>query len=752
MEQHRSTHLHAEETMRRTSKFSFPIPGRKHKEDSQGRPAHGANNLSKAQRILGTDNDLNIDTLLARDEDRPWTPAESRSSGMSISISETTASSNHDPVHWEGDVDMSPTGLILGEQASSNLLGRRFMEDGRFLRDRDSSSTLKSYYDRQNIPLSISQQTSASSSRDMALRKGYPPAISNGPSTYDLPHGSSDSHGATGNEQKKEDSFDVDEAPATRKKISRLDLSTLFSKARKPGHGPTDSSSLSPIPSTAGTEGSRLRSGHLLDPTRRKLKRSQSKDSMHSPRLDVLPERSQSAMAHIYDHGEDLPFKSPRMYQIPETRVVHRPSTSAGRLDHFTTSLNHAEPMSSSPEKGWSSWRNVRAFAAHHPTTEFHTHDLTPSLVPRTWGSASTASISSRNTRTSKNTAGSVISQSDLHEKSVLSLSSDSEGDSDAQLPVENDIIRIGTIMDPLPPPQTETRISPPRSETPTARRGHRTDASLEAPISTVPEDSVISNDLSGPLIPSSSLITPPSSSHRHMKRPGTKSSDRNLSFKLAKSPQFHKPLSNPSAQSSQILTPPHSPGSAVFRQPADKTCRMMAVTEQEEALLAALRRKRARMREQIIEEHENAARNHSAKSSVSTIPRSGTVTKKQEVLLFFDAPISASRSMDIAEPSPDLSDFCFASDDESTPKTSRAPSRMGRSRRDSHTVPYTRDERLRPLTPSFGLPPDRHAGLASPRKEKRSIGVRFIDEEMIAGGEHFILEDDEPMIWNMPM
>lgn len=41
----------------------------------------------------------------------------------------------------------------------------------------ESSSTLQSYYDSSKSPLSISQQTSASSARDMALRKGFPSIV-----------------------------------------------------------------------------------------------------------------------------------------------------------------------------------------------------------------------------------------------------------------------------------------------------------------------------------------------------------------------------------------------------------------------------------------------------------------------------------------------------------------------------------------------------------------------------------------------
>lgn len=45
------------------------------------------------------------------------------------------------------------------------------------LKKEQSTSTLRSYYDRKQSPLAVSQQTSASSARDFALRKGCPPVI-----------------------------------------------------------------------------------------------------------------------------------------------------------------------------------------------------------------------------------------------------------------------------------------------------------------------------------------------------------------------------------------------------------------------------------------------------------------------------------------------------------------------------------------------------------------------------------------------
>jgi hypothetical protein len=84
------------------------------------------------------------------------------------------------------------------------------------LKKEKSSSTLRSYYDRRKSPLAVSQQTSASSARDFALRKGCPPAV---------PKLLPDMSGPQNSEN----------APSTnraepKKRPSRLDFSMLFPK------------------------------------------------------------------------------------------------------------------------------------------------------------------------------------------------------------------------------------------------------------------------------------------------------------------------------------------------------------------------------------------------------------------------------------------------------------------------------------------------------------------------------------------
>ena len=114
---------------------------------------------------------------------------------MSVTLSDMDAESVKTPDEFPFPGMHTPSELLpqptqnKGRQGSSPLLGEHYMfvsaNGGTFsnassppARRAESSSTLRSHYDPKKSPLSISQQTSASSARDMALRKGFPP-ISN---------------------------------------------------------------------------------------------------------------------------------------------------------------------------------------------------------------------------------------------------------------------------------------------------------------------------------------------------------------------------------------------------------------------------------------------------------------------------------------------------------------------------------------------------------------------------------------------
>ena len=789
--------------MGRTSKFSFPIPGRKHKEvpSVNVQTVPGNSNLSKAQRILGTSNNLNIDISPIREEGQhQWKHPGSRSSGMSISISDSTRSA--ESIHesqseqWEHESGVLPKGI--SEKASSTLLGRRYGEDGTTttsdrsgrLRNEDSSSTLKSFYDRQQMPLSISQQTAASSARDLALRKGCPPVVQRSPllqvetalDPFDEHFAASNKHNGSG--------LQAIQSPEKRKKPGRLDLTKLFPKSRRHGDK-SDSDYMTPSPSSASTNGSHNAGSLMPDSARRKLKKSQSKESMQSQKCSVRSERSyeqrqtNGTLLQLYDHYENLPVRSPRMDRIPESRVPdHIPSGRDSKIIRTDPEPNSSkrspDPPASSSSKEPFSWKNVRSSLA--------ATNLTPSSLTRSsltppnsnWESTSAASISSRNTRTSKTTAGSSFSHSDLQEKSVLSLSSDSEDDSETDPglslgpPSRGKSSGGSSCGSPINTSQVQKSTQP--SGGLTARNyGQRRGPVQQAPYLTVPENSASSSRLSGPWTPPPQLATPPSSSHqRYSQLPSPREKkDQSSSIRSGNSSRRAKPPSIASIQSLQAPhTPPLSPSSMVFRQTSERSSRFMAVTQQEEALLEALRQKRARMREEIIEEHETTMKTPprekekqpsrlssvTARSSASTLRPAKEADKKQTILLYLDTPLASTQSIDTAEPSPDLDDFLsFGSDEEPTPRTSWAPSRKGKPRPDSFIAPLQRQDtvsssappsaaRLSAVGSARGFKPDRSSGVAS---KKRNTGVRFVDDSGVANSDDF-LADEEPMLWNV--
>jgi len=199
-----------------------------------------------------------------------------------------------------------------------------------------------------------------------------------------------------------------------------------------------------------------------------------------------------------------------------------------------------------------------------------------------------------------------------------------------------------------------------------------------------------------------------------------------------------------------------------------------MAVTKQEELLLEALRQKRARMKEKIIEEHEIAkvptppripkrvASQYSTTSSISTVRGPDGSSNKGHILMYLDTP-GPDVPIDAAEPSPDLSDFLsFGSDEDSTPRTSWMPSQKERERLrpDSST---RRVEKTSPKTPpsaarlsavgnlSADLQTLRAERDQGPKKRTANVGVRFAEEEKAVNSQDFLLDENETdVIWGM--
>ena len=715
--------------MGRTSKFSFPLPSRKYAaakggEESVSRPPLGRSSaLSKAQRILGTDNDLDIDSPL---QDDRWGYPSSMSSGMSISVSESTQSarstnetgslSRSYSGQWEHESGVLQSVPRLRGKASSTLLGRYHGEDAatdtssinRRIRREGSDSTLKSYYDRQKSPLSVSQQTSASSARDMALRKGVPPVIPLSPLLL-VP--SIDRFGQPLEEDQQQRVVSRD---SSRRKPTRLDLSMLIpSSLRAKAGADAESSTLSLYSPSSNT--SRASSSKYSTSSRRKLKKAPSKESLQSQNqclhsshaYDPRQRQTNDTLSQLYERYEQLAIQPPPTSQIPrpipesfmpqrEMQPQNRGISKASRaepndriLSPQDHSRNKASYLSPSDNQVFS-WKNVRSSMMASP------HEV-----------SSAASLSSLNTRSSRKTSTSAISSSDLKKNSVLSLSSDSEGETSDREPRKT---ATSLVNKKTPQVMIDGTSTSTKSYRHVRQRSHETSSTTHTskkgsartrPILTIPE-------LSATTLPSH-----PTKDHNMAKSPSLGAKKPSLVLKA--------PLQHP--------TPPLSPSSIESREKGSSN-RYMAVTKQEEALLEALRQKRARMREKIIEEHETAK--SPPRAPYTTTRSSGKAGSDDRILLYLDTPISNL--------SPDLSSF-LSSDEESPPGSKKwIPAQKSHPRMDQRTSSTTQNAGLRAVR------------FEDPKSPDAFAGVRVVDNIQSANRQDFLLEEENEnqLVWGM--
>jgi len=744
-------------------KFTFPIPGRRQKT-APSAPATAP--LTKAQKILGT-GELNIDSpTLPKDQAR-WAGGSRPTSGISISISESsTGRDEHDGgglgILREGEVVNVTSPRFPNYDDESNIIPQRrgsgydgrSLTDASSLRRRESNSTIMSYYDKTKVPLSISQQTSNS-----AMAKGLP---SKANSLLDISGVMSPPRG-----KKK-------------KKPAMLDLSYLLPKGRSPTSANTQKSlalgaelatsspsSVSASPFDADISPARQRSDRILGRRRKNSSGAGQGDVLSPPHTGKNSSRGgpeAAGLSNLYEHYEQMSFRdvmardrgekeNPSFMSPPLT------TSSKGRLTPASRPIIRVPPRSLPNGIETPITAVMTPSALHSPTADC------------------SASISSRHTRTSKaskRTNPSIV-ELDLQQNSVLSLSSDSEDDyvepppklpisvpgnvprspgaasavseqgsraatsrgppsalpmlsRNASAPAAQFLSVPGGIVPPPKPPAINPRTSSlSLSTTSTAKPSQH-------PRRTSSRLSILTTSTTG----GSSITQPLRAPHTH--------EARTIKMVPAQaSPYRGGSSSPPEGRSPDQPTPPLSPSSVDFYLRSQRTSlmdydqgsvrsarsfgsrnsdrashgRLMAVTRQEEMLLAALRTKRAHMRESIIAEFEEDQQQHATPSdepapaqrtSVSAItevlqpqprrarstsvsfkdfpmhieeedetaaesathsdptPAAAGRTKKRDpqereapnerVLLFFDQPDRGDDDFDGAEPSPDLSDF----------------------------------------------------------------------------------------------
>ena len=179
---------------RRPSASPHTTPGSQYSNQSNVDDSPLSHPGAKAEKVLGA-SEGDSPELKKKQSNKGKKQLRKYPSFMSVTLSDIHTESVKTPNEFPFPGMHTPSELVpqptpnKGRQGSSPLLGDQYMfgsTDGVTLsnassprsRGGESSSTLPSHYDPKKSPLSISQQTSASSARDMALRKGFPPISS----------------------------------------------------------------------------------------------------------------------------------------------------------------------------------------------------------------------------------------------------------------------------------------------------------------------------------------------------------------------------------------------------------------------------------------------------------------------------------------------------------------------------------------------------------------------------------------------
>ncbi|KAK8121526.1 hypothetical protein PG999_005646 [Apiospora kogelbergensis] len=720
------------------SKFTFPVPGRKPKPSPPATAAGPA--LTKAERILGTGG-INVDSPTQSSVRSPPQPWDAKS-GISISISESSdgyatvqtglgirpdddddyegsatagTSYAHAPCPWDLESDIIPRQLRsaqgqdyvnpLRPKRSAATIGHDYRDAtttaSTMMRRQSNASTIFTHYDPHQVPLSISQQTSSS-----AMAKGLPSKVSN--------------------------LLDVDAllGKSDKRKPAKLDLSRL-----RPGNRSNKDASplIDPVlgnnyvmrsPSFV-SQTSPIKEGFPMPPNAYGSKRTSRKITKFQPgsnnqSTDTLPSTisKMSDLNQLYDHYERQLFgqedEEPEESSSPLLEFPMPPTTdhrfSSEPSPPLTTASTHMSslfvtPLSNPVVRSHQQQLPYRNRQDSNASLKATTTAILPSQGHLQHSQEDASSISSRNTRTSKVSQQKSPLDTNLQQRSVLSLSdSESEDETFSDSAPMSSMSSHGQASHGGSPASDYRKR--PLPQQPTAPRDHAAQAEsksntygqlsefLTVPTSTaglVPRSSPavsqttlrsasssstttgVSKSGSGPAADRGSGISARSSSTvESLSRakparqphdvygvheakviailPVASTADAAMGGPESDYREFDHRISrqgNLSHRNSDQPTPPLSPTSVDFYMQSPKSidrssvsesaateahnARFMAVTRQEEMLLAALRKKRAIMRENILAEIEGE------KGSVASLDTSGSSTSGSRSSRQFD-------------------------------------------------------------------------------------------------------------------
>ncbi|KAI9722898.1 MAG: hypothetical protein M1812_001346 [Candelaria pacifica] len=536
-----------------------------------------------------------------------------------------------------------------------------------------SSSTLHSFYDPQNSPLAISQQTSASSARDMALRKGHPIITE----TKDY-FAYANTAPLSADEGMGVDSSGLrQESPDP-----RLDISKLFPKPQPPTkgdlfppytvvHSPQPLSEASESPHSADMPDIGLRPWRSLRKMISKDSISGKSDRSCSPYLEVPVSRKvnvRKPSPGIKDWFDDImededidelaELDGHTEYNYKETIVARAAvKEEPKQLEpmHRCTQLCEQDQLNT--QRGFSV-----SYRSSQTVSDFGGSSVCPTTV---WSGEidNTRSVSSRASRRSKTSRASVFISSDLRQESVLALSSSEDEGGAASVskeyleqPVDEEepdvmIFNGRTLIKRTSTAPTEVlSLRSSRARISVRSTSIRASASISAgaaPIASHKHSSKGNPKEDTPLVPShvqsnkeklQEELLRPTPIRTETLRPRTSGAES------------HKR----SSWFDESPPPPSSPTMSEGRSHQTRKSRIMAVTREEESLLEAMRQKRSTMQKHSFVEGYKTALHNVTATTMKTTPIAPPVTPSTaEALSFlqlntaaFPSPPKFSRKM----------------------------------------------------------------------------------------------------------
>ncbi|PHH60371.1 hypothetical protein CDD81_1809 [Ophiocordyceps australis] len=402
------------------ARFPFSISGRK-KQGTGLQPPPQVLTSSKALKVLGS-TPLSIDAA----------PPPHWDDGSSSALSDDSTATSLESPDLDSDKDRVPVSIAKSDSGwgpDSDVLPRLDVADcddatqNDLLRKSRSSSTITSWYDKSKLPLSISQQTSAS-----AMAKGLPPSTNgNYTKAYLVLNGA--------------DNMTSQFVKPKKKKPARLDLSSLVPGRR---------SSLAPRNSRIESFlGSDLLKSSRLSPFTSVAKDAmkQHSDNGHDHGASLIPpattvrcgsrssQRTMNAQPSLFDHYEQMSMLSvmkelsqehlsPPLEDPQLEEALTEDDCQPGQLQDKQDAASESQSVRDSK---CLDWLHI-ALPPTPPTARLL--DANESLNSSTPLIAYAGSICSRQSVVSKApTLEKGLASADLQQTSMLDLSSDSEED-----------------------------------------------------------------------------------------------------------------------------------------------------------------------------------------------------------------------------------------------------------------------------------------------------------------------------------